>query len=75
MRSSKPELTVLSEFDWYVLCAAMCGCYVQLENLLADIGGQFGLWAGLSVLGFIEVFDFLGQFLLMLMGVIKRKFN
>eukprot|EP00117_Sycon_ciliatum_P025852 scpid47944/ scgid21366/ Acid-sensing ion channel 3; Amiloride-sensitive cation channel 3; Dorsal root ASIC len=41
------------------------------ENLFADFGGQMGLWAGLSFLAFVELFDYVGQVLLIALGLKK----
>ena len=30
----------------------------QIENLLADIGGQLGLWIGVSVMTGVELLEF-----------------
>ena len=43
----------------------------QIENLLADIGGQLGLWIGLSVLAFLEVVEFLIYISLVALGKVK----
>lgn len=33
------------------------GYFFQTANLLADIGGQIGLWAGLSVISMCELLE------------------
>lgn len=43
--------------------------YLQLDNLLGDIGGQLGLWIGISV---ISVAEF-GELLISLCTVAARK--
>ena len=35
----------------------------QLENLLADIGGQLGLWIGVSVMTGVEILEFISNLL------------
>ncbi|XP_078379821.1 acid-sensing ion channel 2-like isoform X1 [Oculina patagonica] len=45
----------------------------KIENLLADIGGQLGLWIGCSVITFVELLDFIVNVLSYLLG--KQKEN
>lgn len=35
----------------------------KIENLLADIGGQLGLWIGCSVMTFVELLEFMANLL------------
>lgn len=44
---------------------------LQIENLLADIGGQLGLWIGCSVMTFVELLEFITNLFAYLCG--KRK--
>ena len=41
---------------------------LQIENLLADIGGQLGLWIGCSVMTFVEILEFITNVLSYLCG-------
>ncbi|XP_065179498.1 acid-sensing ion channel 4-A-like [Sycon ciliatum] len=41
------------------------------ENLLADMGGQLGLWLGFSVLAILEIIEYLIYMLLVALGKVK----
>jgi len=45
----------------------------KIENLLADIGGQLGLWIGCSVMTVVEILELITNLLTYLWGKHKEK--
>ena len=47
------------EINFVITILMNCAFYQQLANFVSDLGGSLGLWIGMSVLSFAEVFELL----------------